>query len=80
MLRELLIRARKEAGLSVTELARQIAERTGRGVEAMRTTIHRYEAEDGPEPRPSTVKDVLDALELDLRLVPRKEKKLGRRA
>jgi hypothetical protein len=71
MLRELLIVAREESGHSITELARLVAERTGRSVEGVRTTIQRYEADDGPEPRVSTVEAVLDALGLELKLVPK---------
>ena len=80
MFRKLLIKARVDAGLSITELARLIAERTGRSVEGVRTTIQRYEAEGGPEPRPSTVEDVLTALNLELRVVPKKAKKSPRSA
>lgn len=75
MLRHLLIRAREDAGLSITELARLVAERTGRSVEGVRTTIQRYEAEGGPEPRASTVEDVLNALGLELKVVPKSSKK-----
>lgn len=75
MLRELLIRAREDAGLSISELARLIAERTGRSTEGVRTTIQRYEADGGPEPRASTVEDVLNALGLELRLVQRSRSK-----
>ena len=77
MLRELLIRARKDAGLSISELARLIAERTGRSAEGVRTTIQRYEADEGPEPRVSTLEDVLDALGLELRLVRKSKAKSG---
>lgn len=80
MLRALLIRARKDAGLSITDLARLIADRTGRSVEGVRTTIQRYEADSGPEPRPSTVEDVLQALGLELRLVPKSPRKTTKRA
>ncbi len=79
MMRALLIRARLESGLTISELARRIAERTGRSSEGVRTTIQRYEAEDGPEPGTNTVIDVLDALQLDLDLVPRDSKKSSRR-
>lgn len=75
MLRPLLIRAREDAGLTITELARLIADRTGRSVEGARTTIQRYEAEDGPEPRASTVQDVLEALGLELRVVKKSSRK-----
>jgi hypothetical protein len=80
VLRELLIRARKVAGLSISDLARLVADRTGRSVEGVRTTIQRYEAEGGPEPRPSTVEDVLTALGLELRLVPKSSRKTAKRA
>jgi hypothetical protein len=80
MLRRLLIRARKESGLSISDLARLIANRTGRSVEGVRTTIQRYEAEGGPEPRSSTVEDVLTALGLELRLVPKSAGKIAKRA
>ena len=75
MMRALLMRARQESGLTVSALARLIAERTGRSSEGVRTTIQRYEAEGGPEPGTNTVIDVLDALDLDLKLVPRSKKK-----
>ena len=75
MLRNLLIQAREDAGISITDLARLVAERTGRSIEGVRTTIQRYEAEGGPEPRPSTVQDVLDALGLELKTVPKLKKK-----
>jgi hypothetical protein len=80
VLRELLIRARKDAGLSISDLARLVADSTGRSVEGVRTTIQRYEADRGPEPRPSTVADVLAALELELRLVPKSPRKVPKRA
>jgi len=70
MLRELLIQARVDAGLTVRELANLIAERRGRSAESIRTTIYRYEAEDGPEPREQTIEDVLSTLNLELRLAP----------
>ena len=70
MLRELLIQARVDAGLTVRELANLIAERRGRSAESIRTTIYRYEAEDGPEPREQTIEDVLSTLSLELRLAP----------
>ena len=44
MLRELLIKARIDSGLTVRELATIVAQRTGRSLEGVRTTIHRYEA------------------------------------
>lgn len=78
VLRELLIQAREDAKLSITELARLIADRTGRSIEGVRTTIQRYEAEGGPEPRATTVQDVLDALGLELRAVPKPKKKPAR--
>ena len=80
LLRELLIRARREAALSITDLARLVADQTGRSIEGVRTTIQRYEADGGPEPRPSTVKDVLAALGLELRLVPKSPRKTAKRA
>lgn len=79
MLRELLIRAREGAGLNITELARLIAKRTGRSIEGVRTTIQRYEAEGGPEPRASTVEDVLEALGLELRVAPKSSRKSAKR-
>jgi hypothetical protein len=79
-LRELLIHARKDAGLTISDLARVVADRTGRSVEGVRTTIQRYEADGGPEPRPSTVEDVLTALGLELRLVPKSPRKTAKRA
>jgi len=75
MMRALLIRAREQSGLTVSALARLIAEQTGRSSEGVRTTIQRYEAEGGPEPGTATVLDVLNALDLDLALVPRSAKK-----
>lgn len=79
VLRELLIQAREDAGISITELARLVADRTGRSIEGARTTIQRYEAEGGPEPRPSTVQDVLDALGLELKAVPKSKKKYSKK-
>ena len=67
MLRELLIKARIDSGLTIRELANLVAKRTGRSSEGVRTTIHRYEAEGGPEPRTRTLEDVLGALEAELR-------------
>ena len=75
MLRELLLKARVDAGLTVRELATVVAGRTGRSIEGVRTTIHRYEAEGGPEPRTRTLEDVLDALDAELKIVPRAKKK-----
>ncbi len=75
MLRELLLQARVDAGLTVRELATLVAARTGRSIEGVRTTIHRYEAEGGPEPRTRTLEDVLDALDAELKIVPRTRKK-----
>ncbi len=80
MLRELLIQARIDAGLSVRELANLVAERRGRVAESVRTTIYRYEADDGPEPRIQTVEDVLGALDLELRVAPIAARKSSRRA
>jgi len=70
MLRELLIKARIDSGLTVRELATIVAQRTGRSLEGVRTTIHRYEAEGGPEPGPRTIEDVLGALNAELKVVP----------
>ncbi len=75
MLRELLIQARVESGLSVRDLANLVAERRGRSAESVRTTIHRYEADGGPEPRIQTVEDVLGALGLELKLSSMPSKK-----
>ncbi len=75
MLRELLIKARIDSGLTVRELATIVAERTGRSLDGVRTTIHRYEAEGGPEPGPRTIEDVLDALGAELKIVPMAKKK-----
>jgi hypothetical protein len=80
MLRALLIQARESAGFTITDLARLIADRTGRSVEGVRTTIQRYEAVGGPEPRASTVQDVLEALGLELRVVKKSGKKSVRRS
>ncbi len=79
MLRELLLQARVESGLSVRDLANLVAERRGRSAESVRTTIHRYEAEGGPEPRIQTVEDVLGALGLELKLSPLPPKKSSKR-
>lgn len=70
MLRELLIQARIDSGLTVRELATIVAERTGRSLDGVRTTIHRYEADGGPEPGPRTIEDVLGALNAELKIVP----------
>ena len=75
MLRELLIKARVDSGLTIRELANLVAKRTGRSSEGVRTTIHRYEAEGGPEPRTRTLEDVLGALEAELKIVPIAKKK-----
>ncbi len=69
------MQARIESGLSVRDLANLVAERRGRSAESVRTTIHRYEAEGGPEPRIQTVEDVLGALGLELKLSPLPSKK-----
>ncbi|MBK6515264.1 MAG: hypothetical protein IPM79_36220 [Polyangiaceae bacterium] len=79
MLRELLIQARVESGLSVRDLANLVAERRGRSAESVRTTIHRYEAEGGPEPRVQTIEDVLETLGYELKLVPLPRKNSPRR-
>jgi transposase len=79
MLRELLIQARVESGLSVRELANLIAERRGRSAESVRTTIHRYEADGGPEPRVQTIEDVLDVLGYQLNLIRSPRTKSSRR-
>lgn len=75
MLRELLIKARIDSGLTVRELATIVAERTGRSLDGVRTTIHRYEAEGGPEPGSSTIENVLGALNAELKIVPIAKKK-----
>jgi len=69
MLRELLIQARVDAGLTVREFANLVAERRGCSAESVRTTIYRYQAEDGPEPRVQTIEDVLSTLSLELRIL-----------
>jgi len=75
MLRELLMQARIDSGLTIRELANLVAKRTGRSSEGMRTTIHRYEAVGGPEPRTRTLEDVMGALKVELQIVPIAKKK-----
>jgi hypothetical protein len=57
---ECFVSPRRSLGYSITELASLVAERTGRSVEGVRTTIQDYEADGGPEPRVSTVEAVLE--------------------
>lgn len=76
MIVQLLRDARTAAGLSVTDLARRIAERTERDFVGVRVQIYDYER-GVHEPRAALVGDVLDALGLELRskLVPRRRAK-----
>ncbi len=67
----LLRQARIDACISQAELARMAADATGRDPASLRATIAQYEREGGREPRPPIVAAVLDALWLDIALVPR---------